>query len=420
MICGAVRKARAKGIYTVVTDYYPESPAKQIADKSFLISTSDIEALVDLCLKEDINGVFTGYSEMNLYYAQELCGRLGLPFYADKNHVDLFANKSNFKACCRKFNVGVVPEYDIAECSPGSVSTGIELPVIVKPADSYSGKGITICHSLDDIEQAIDGARRVSKSGTALIEKYMSALKYDVVTVYYSIQDGRVALSSMVDRHMHDFPNNRRLSTALFYPSEYTARYLEEMDEQVCTMLKQLGVKNGTLFIEGCVDEEGFYFWEAGFRLCGAQQAIIPRYVNNIDIEEMLIEYALTGKMSEQDLVNREDPFLKGKVACNLLLFVNEGVIGRIEGVSALLEIKEVVNYTQLLDIGSSVSFDMLGTLDQNFARIHIVSANHEELHEVIRSVFETVKVFDVDGKDMLVETMDFSKIRNNHVRFVR
>ena len=38
----AVEIAKSMGIYTIVADYYPNSPAKRVADKSYLASTTDI------------------------------------------------------------------------------------------------------------------------------------------------------------------------------------------------------------------------------------------------------------------------------------------------------------------------------------------------------------------------------------------
>ena len=57
--CEIVRKAKKMGVYTVVTDYYDEtkSPAKQIADESFLVSCTDVDAVVSLIKEQNIDGV---------------------------------------------------------------------------------------------------------------------------------------------------------------------------------------------------------------------------------------------------------------------------------------------------------------------------------------------------------------------------
>ena len=54
-----VYAAHEMGIEVYVTDYYEDSPAKKIADKSFMVSATDVDAVVDLIKKESIDGVIT-------------------------------------------------------------------------------------------------------------------------------------------------------------------------------------------------------------------------------------------------------------------------------------------------------------------------------------------------------------------------
>ena len=42
--CDIVRYAKAAGIYTIVADYLPDSPAKKVADKAVLINALDVDA----------------------------------------------------------------------------------------------------------------------------------------------------------------------------------------------------------------------------------------------------------------------------------------------------------------------------------------------------------------------------------------
>lgn len=57
----AVERAKRMGIYTIVVDYYPNSPAKRIADRSYLASTTDIDRVLEIARENEIDGVFTGF-----------------------------------------------------------------------------------------------------------------------------------------------------------------------------------------------------------------------------------------------------------------------------------------------------------------------------------------------------------------------
>ena len=89
--------AREMGIKTIVVDINENSPAKKFSDKAFNINTTDIPKLVEICGKEKVDGVFTGFEDFNIHIACELCEELGLPFYATKNQLKYITNKLSFK-----------------------------------------------------------------------------------------------------------------------------------------------------------------------------------------------------------------------------------------------------------------------------------------------------------------------------------
>lgn len=417
-ICNAVQRARELGVYVIVTDYFEDSPAKKIADKAYLVSTADTDKLAEICRAEKIDGVFTGYSELNLNFTERLCARMGYPFYATAEQVNTLTNKELFKAACNRFGVSSVKAYQISENPTEEELKDIVFPVIVKPVDSYSGKGITICKNEDGIAEAIAKAKSVSGSKRYLVEQYMRDEDYDIFTVYYTLQDGKAVLSGIVDRYMYTFPNKRRLSTVLLYPSEYLDRYLSEMDEKVKKMFAGLGLRNGTIFMEGAVNETGFYFWECGYRLCGAQQGIITGYINNADVEEMLIRYALTGKMSEEDVTVLEDPNLKGKTATNLLIFSKVGRIKEVTGIETVKKLEGVINYTALIGKDHIIAPEDEGTLNQSIARLHLVADSRPKMVDLINKVYSILEAKGENGENLILNTFDSDFLLHASTRF--
>ena len=52
-----VRAAKEMGIYTIVTDYLVDSPAKLIADESWMYSITDVDEIVERCKQNHVDGV---------------------------------------------------------------------------------------------------------------------------------------------------------------------------------------------------------------------------------------------------------------------------------------------------------------------------------------------------------------------------
>ena len=74
-----VSRARKLGIYVIVADYDPNSPAKQVADEGVLVNAVDVDALEALCKEKHIDGVMSGYLDIMLPVLCELSKRLNLP-----------------------------------------------------------------------------------------------------------------------------------------------------------------------------------------------------------------------------------------------------------------------------------------------------------------------------------------------------
>lgn len=45
------------GVYTIVTDYLVDSPAKKVADEAWMLNIKDVDQIVERCKKEQMNGV---------------------------------------------------------------------------------------------------------------------------------------------------------------------------------------------------------------------------------------------------------------------------------------------------------------------------------------------------------------------------
>ena len=62
----AIQKAQEMGIWVAVTDYNKDTPAKRLANAAFDVSTTDLDALVQLCKEPKIDGVFTNWIDSML------------------------------------------------------------------------------------------------------------------------------------------------------------------------------------------------------------------------------------------------------------------------------------------------------------------------------------------------------------------
>lgn len=393
-----VHKAKEMGCYVVITDNRTDGIMRSSPDVDAVldISTNDIVRLSEYVRKNNIDGVFTGASEFNIQNMIRLCEETGLKCYCSQKQWRQFHNKRVFKDLCRRYGVNTVPDYD-----PDSPSE-IPYPVMLKPADSHSCQGLAVCNSYEDYESCRKYALSYSPSKTVLAEKLMTTENLDV---YYTIQDGYVSLSLVGD--WYKFKNKEGIDTVtseIRFPSKYTSLYIEKMHGPVCEMIQSLGIKNGVINLQMFVDHSEIYVYEACFRLCATLEYNIISKVNGLNSLEYMIEYAAGGSFGPNgEAEQKDDPYLKGKYACNLAIVLKPGKIAAIDGLERIGANPAVANVGSHLMVGDVICDEYVGTLLQTFMRIHVICDSKDELNSTVKFVYENLSVTDADGREMIV-----------------
>ena len=171
MMCEPVEWAKSVGIYTIVADYYKDSPAKRIADEAWDVSTADIDELAECCSKAGVDGCFSAFDDFNIGKAAELSERLGLSYYATPHLVAETMDKARFKRNLQRYGVPSTPEYTRDECLRGD-----HFPVIVKPVDSAGSKGVTKIENSEYLPPAFDHAMEYSICGKVIVEEFIEKM----------------------------------------------------------------------------------------------------------------------------------------------------------------------------------------------------------------------------------------------------
>lgn len=410
-----VKIAKSEGAYVIVTDYLEEGMAKDIADESLMVSTVDMPALLDVIKEKNIDGVFCGPSEFNIVNVMNLCEQAGLPFYATKEQWDICSDKELFKNTCRKYNVPCVPEYHVTDEFLPEDLAKIKYPVMVKPVDSSSSRGIAVCNNNEELIAAYKEALTFSNKGHVLVEKYISNdLAFAVRYVAY---DGEIHMLLTNDRYVVD-PVERKalIGYVASYPSRFNDMYLEAINSNVIDMFKGLKLKNGAFFMQALIDPEDgqIYFHEMGLRLSGGLTYTITEPATGISDAKMMIRYALGLGFSTPEEIAKIDTTLNNKVAVALCYPLKTGTVGSISGIEKCKEKLDVVDFVQYYQVGDQITEKKIGTLDQHFCRIKFIANNYSEVGECIDFVMKNLKVLDSNGEDMLYSRFDTNRLNKS------
>lgn len=236
-----VRQAQALGIYTVVTDHLKNSPAKAIADKSYDINGKSVDEVVQIALKEKVDGVIVGAADPLVPPYIEVTKRLGFPCYISKENRDFFINKRCFKHMCSQSAIPVVKEYYSGDKWGGMEKDSITYPCIVKPVYGRGGRGVSLCKDVQELEEAFFEAQSCSDNGEAMIEAYMDC--QDIVVSYFFC-DGTAYRLGVSDRKA--LKGKLAISPVTYeniYPSALTDTFVERCHKKFINLFQRLGIR---------------------------------------------------------------------------------------------------------------------------------------------------------------------------------
>ena len=388
----------------------PNAPYHKIADKAYGISTMEIEKIVEIVKQEHCDGVFVGASEVNIPCAIEVCERTGIHFYTDRKLWSLLSNKRLFKELLKKHGLEVTKEYDFIDIEKRKA---VEYPVIIKPIDGSGARGISIANSQEELENGYKRACSVSWTNSALVEKYITGL--DDMFIHYTIIDGECSLSCTLDRHLNYSQGGfTGMAVGYTYPSVYTSQYINLIDQKMKKALLDSGIVNGAINIQCFTNGKYFFFYECGYRLGGEQMYFFTEKLTGINVLEMIINQALTGKMeTSSDVLKKDDPFFK-KPCLSYYIPLKPGKIGIIKGINEIRQLEGVINITEFLQSGDVVEKD--GSLNQVALRMHLMAENVEGLSDLVDEVNKLLKINDTKGSDMIIERLKFKDLPYYHL----
>lgn len=167
-----LEKLKERGYYTIVADMNEKAPAVPCADEFAAVNAFDKEAVLECTRENGIQLVISACSE----YANSVCcyvgEQLGLPHpYSYETSLNV-TDKGRMKKLFKKGSV-TTSEFMLFDTVEDLEKWDLAYPVVVKPVDAYSSKGVHKANSREELfrhgKEALEASRRV---GQGIVEEY--------------------------------------------------------------------------------------------------------------------------------------------------------------------------------------------------------------------------------------------------------
>lgn len=301
----AVDTARRLGYRTVLCDYLTDNPGQFHADKFYLVSTTDMEAVLEVAKTEKIDGVLAYASDPAAPTAAYVAEKLGLPTnpYAS---VDILCNKDKFR-CFLKNNGFCTPKAmgysDISKAKMDLKNNLFHFPVIVKPVDSSGSKGVSRIDGFNDqMNEKLSMAMKFSRGGKIIVEEFVEKYGYQIAGDGFSI-DGKLVFRYFANDHFNDKCVNPFVPISASFPYNMPADVQSKIHGEIQRLLSLLDMKTCTYNFDMRIDRDyNVYLMEIAPRDGGNYIPQVIQYATGVNLVEISVKAAMGDAIGGQDL----------------------------------------------------------------------------------------------------------------------
>lgn len=292
----AIEKAKELGFYTVLCDYLDDNPGQFAADKFYLVSTTDKDAVLEVAKQENIDGVLAYASDPAAPTAAYVAEKLNLPGNPYES-VKILCNKDKFRAFLsdNSFNTPKAKSYTKADEAVSDIKNAyFKLPIIIKPTDSSGSKGVTVIDSQNkDIKGAVDFAFSFSRNTSIVAEEFIVKKHQYLVGGDIFVCDGKIVIWGLMNCH-RDNSVNPLVPIGKSYPPKIEETDIRNVKSELQRLVDSLNIKNGSMNVELLIDKNNdVYFIDIGPRGGGNMIPDLMSYIFNKDVVELSIKAAV-------------------------------------------------------------------------------------------------------------------------------
>ena len=244
----------------------PSEPLAKICPRFVKMNYADTKRLASLVKKHKFSALVPGCTDVS-YRACAEVSRGSFKGIDLPEVVDLFQRKDLFRGLASSLGLPVASSWTIGEPAP-------KAGVIIKPVDSFSGRGISILPkpSKSSFQKAVKWAKKCSPRGAWLAEEFIPGQLFSYSAF---LRKGRVAGDFVVQEHCVADPFAVDLSRVSYSFPVYMRRLFKKDVEAIAT---HLSLRDGLVHAQLIVRGDRYWFIEITRRCPGDLYSLLVEY----------------------------------------------------------------------------------------------------------------------------------------------
>lgn len=395
VLCGGlpqialINELKSRGITTLLADMNEKVPARKYADEFYKVSVLDVNAIRTLAKEQKVDFLITVCADQVLQVVAEVSEDLGLPCYIDFKTAENVSKKSFMK---KVFWDNDVPtsKFVVMDKFEEEKIEHLEYPIIVKPVDAYSSRGVTKVNNIEELKLAFDKAVNISRTNNAIVEEFVEG---EEITVDIYVEEGKANVLCLSNLYKIG-EDGKFVINRSHIPALVSADIEEQIKATAQKIADAFELKNTPMLIQLISNGEKISVVEFCARTGGGIKFLMIKKISGFDVVKAVVDLTLGNKP------HYEKQNIPQKFTINEFVYCNSGEFDHLEGFEELLNEGVITEYSQFKSSGT-VFGEINGSGDR-VAYFSIEADSREEIKERHNIANSRIKAISKDGIDLI------------------
>ena len=384
-----LKQLKKRGIETILVDGNENCVAKQYTDKFCVAQIFDVDQVKDIAIAEAVDFIITVCADQVLLVVAQVSEILGLPFYIDYQTAQNVSDKLRMKKLFKNNGIPTSNYVQMSELNTEAV-THLNYPLVVKPVDAYSSRGVRKVNNKEELVQFYQEARDISRCGEVIVEEFCPG---EEISVDAFIINGKAKILcvSNSDKILDD---GRFVIFRGKYPVDISDSVMSEISEVAQKITEAFGLVNAPLLIQMITDGTHVSVLEFCARTGGNTKYLLIKNSCGVDVISAAIDLSLgiVPDITTKDTGNR--------YVVNDFFYCKPGIFDHLRGFETLQEQGIINEYHAIRGKGTQI-FGVRSSSDR-IATVNVVAKTKEELNAKICLINNIVRIEDSGDNDLM------------------
>lgn len=383
-----LRQLKERKIETVLLDGNENCLARAIPDKFYKVNIFNIEDVKKIAVDEKVDFIITVCADQVLLVVAEVSEMLSLPCYIGYKQAQDVSDKIRMKKIFKENKIPTTKYLELESLDMNEIAK-LNYPLVVKPVDAYSSKGVRKAETEKELIAYYNEAKKISRSGGVIVEEFFEG---EEISVDAFVLNGKAHILSITNSEKVK-DKDRFVIFRGRYPAAIPDTIRNQIEDVAQKIADSFGLVNSPLLVQLLHNNENISVLEFCARTGGNMKWLLIKNSCGVDVITATIDITL-GLVP--DITPKE---VNNSVVVNDFIYCKPGVFDHFEGFDELVE-KGIINEFHPVRTKGTEMHGVTSSSDR-IAGMNIIADSVDEYNKKLRIILDHIAVIDTEGNDM-------------------